>query len=1101
MHKHTSYTFLFTFIILFAFQTTSTAKILHEQNQTIKKESFHIAEASVRCPKNKPWNTENIAQWIHLPIETLKRVKVKRALDNKALCTMPASKLARAIDKVTNPPKPDQPDKAMEFRMQQLSVFGVVKPDGLIKASEKRKNIVEQTQNIMYRRYLKKYNITSFQTTLSNTPLRSASSTEASSTEASETEASETSTKTIDLTRYDWDFLGPDNIGGRIRTLFIHPSDTNLLFAGSVGGGIWKSQDSGTSWEAVDDFMANLAVTSIAADPRTTGETNSTVLYAATGEGFYNSDGLKGYGLFKSTDGGETWEHLASTDPTTQDSDWYYINRIAINRNGVIIAVARNNAIFTSSDDGDTWSKSAPGPNWYSMMDDVKFDPNDDTKAIVGSISGNIYYTTDSGSTWTEVNIVDASSSWISGRVEIAYATSSNTIYASVNNNSGEIYRSTDGGVTWVEQSNPKHLGSQGWYANAIWVDPTDANHLLIGGLDLYRSTDGGVNWTKISTWWRSPSSPHADHHMIINDPNYNGSDNLRVYNTNDGGIYKADDISNANDGDSNNGWTNLNNNLGVTQFYGAAGIAGSKITGGAQDNYTLLQTDDNSTAWQKIYGGDGGLSAVSHQNDATKFYYFGEYTRLRIHRSDDGAGASYIYENGLDDASVDANFIAPFYLDPNNDNTMLAGGASLWRSTNVSTADEGDITWSKIKNAVNDTRISQITISEGDSDLVLLGYNDGSIYKSTDATAAAPTWTKIHDDNGKNVLALLIDKNDHSIFYAGWGGFAAGNLKQSTDSGATWNDISQGLPEAPMRSIVHHPTRSDYLYVGTEVGIFTSEDQGASWFAENNGPANVSVDQLFWYDDATLIAATHGRSIFKAKIELGACEKVNHPLYAYQWSLVSFPCNTGDNTIEDLLGDSLGAYGNNWVIYEQTGADDYKGGNTQKRRMDGNDTIVLGKGYWIITDGNKTMTIDHTLPNLSFTVETNASDFDISDANFTTVFQMQLSDSDTDSVKKMILGNPYPEAIHLDNVYFSHNNANDGYNPMSTDTNESNNPNAPYIEGNVYTTDENSSEIYISILPDTPGFSNTITPMSAFYIKLKSGETGTNYMTFPNEE
>jgi hypothetical protein len=251
------------------FQTSSTAKILHEQNQTLRKQSFPIAEVSVRCPKDKPWTTENIAQWIHLPVNTLKRVKVKRALDNDALCTMPASKLTRAIDKVVNPPKPDQPDKAIEFRMQQLSVYGIVKPDGLIKASEKRKEIVEQTRQIMYQHYLKKHNLPTSQTTLKTMPLNVLSM----------------KTTTIDLSRYDWDFLGPDNIGGRIRTLFIHPSDTNLLFAGSVGGGIWKSTDGGSIWHIVDDFMGNLAVTSIAADPRTTNNINSTVLYASTGEG------------------------------------------------------------------------------------------------------------------------------------------------------------------------------------------------------------------------------------------------------------------------------------------------------------------------------------------------------------------------------------------------------------------------------------------------------------------------------------------------------------------------------------------------------------------------------------------------------------------------------------------------------------------------------------------------------------------------------------------------------------------------------------------------------------------------------------------------
>ncbi len=1044
--------------------------------------------ATPRCPAKKTWSDRNIARWLHLSLKELETVKTLRALDNHDLCTMPLSKLERAIEKALHPARPDQPDKAMEFRMQQLSVYGYVKPDGLIRAAEARKRIVEKTRQFLLKRF----------------PTSKSASSTSSTDSSSEPESDSGGTvRPISVTPRDWEFLGPGNIGGRIRTLYIHPSDTDLLFAGSVGGGIWKSTDGGASWSPVNDFMANLVVTSIAADPQTTDNVDDTVLYAATGEGFYNGDALRGYGLFKSTDGGATWEHLSSTDPT-QDGDWYYVNRVAVNDQGVIIAVARNNAVFTSTDGGDSWTKNEPGPHWYSMMEDVVFDPNDGHKAIVGSINGNIYYTTDSGSTWTEVNIVDASDSWISGRVEIAYAASTpNLVYASVDHNSGEIYRSIDGGITWEVLSNPKHLGSQGWYDNAIWVDPTDADHLVIGGLDLYRSTDGGENWTKISTWWLSPDSPHADHHVIVNDPGYNGTTNKRVYNASDGGIYKADDITVANDDADNNGWTNLNHNLGVTQFYGAAGIPGSKITGGAQDNYTLLHTDANSTDWDKIAGGDGGFSAVSHESDPDKFYYFGEYVYLKIHRSDDGAGSEYIYENGLDDATNNnANFIAPFLLDPNDENTMLAGGASLWRSTNVTADDQADVTWSKIKDEVSGTKISQIAIAEGDSNLVLVGYNDGSIYKSTDANSSTPTWSKIHDANGKNVLALMIDKDNHDIFYAGWGGFASGNLQQSTDGGSSWNDISDGLPEAPMRSIVRNPYRPDYLYVGTEVGIFTSEDQGATWYADNNGPANVSVDQLFWYDDSTLVAATHGRGIFKTKINWRPCERVYRPLTAYRWTLVSFPCDTGDNSISDLLGDALGTYGDDadWVMYEQTGNDDYRAPNTEKRLMESNDTLEPGKGYWIITDANRTLKVDDTLSGLSFVTETNASDLNIDDSNFTTVFLKQLPDSNEDYAKNIILGNPFPNTIHLENVYFSHGDADDGYHPMSDSNDSDENPNAPYIVGHVYTTDDSGEEIYKAIAPDTPGFSDTIDPMVAFFIQLNSGETGSNYLALPDE-
>jgi len=1038
----------------------------NQQQMQHSKENKHFAPIDRRCPKDQKWTDANLEKWLHLSGKRLHQLKVVRALDNQALCTLPAKTLARALSKVENPPRPDKPDAAMKFRMEQLSVNGVVKPDGLINAMKQLDRIESFTQQFIQKQ-----------------------------------------AKTISVSRDNWVPLGPGNVGGRIRTLWVHPKDPNLLFAGSVGGGIWKSTDGGANWHAVDDFMANLAVTSIVADPRTTDDIATTVLYAATGEGVYNIDALRGYGLFKSVDGGETWQHLASTDPTTEDSDWYYVNRIAINHDGVMIAVARSNAIFTSSDDGDTWSKSEPGPNWYTVMEDVKFDPNDDSKAIVGSVNGNCYYSTDTGSTWTESNIVDASDSWLSGRVELSYAASTaNKIYASVDNNNGEIYRSDDGGLTWELVDNPEHLGNQGWYANAIWVDPTDDTHLVIGGLDLYQTTDAGDNWTKISTWWLSPNSPHADHHAIVSDPGYDGDSDKRVYITNDGGLYKADDITVTDDSDdADNGWENINNGLAVTQFYGAAALTGSRITGGTQDNGTLLNVDINNSSWDKVFGGDGGFSATSTQATDGEYYYFGEYVYLQIHRSDNGAGSSYIYENGLDDAGDNANFIAPFVMDPNDNNTMLAGGESLWRSTNISTEDENDINWTKIKDPVDGTKISQIAIAEGDSDLILVGYNNGSIYKTTNGTAASPTWTQIHDDVSKHVLALLIDKDDHDILYAGWGGFDSDNLQKSNDGGDSWNTISDALPDVPMRTIERHPTRSDYLYVGTEVGLFTSEDQGGTWLTVDRGPANVSVEKLFWYDDETLIAATHGRGLFRAKIELEPCEEVRRLLNAYHWTLVSFPCDTGDNGVEALLGKALGTYGNSddWVMYEQTGEDDYIGGNTKKRMLDANDTVEPGKGYWIITATDRNMTIDHTLSGLAFTSERNASDFDITNSYFTTVHVRQLPDSDENGTKKVMLGNPFPRSIHLNNIYFSHDDANSSYNPMSDNNDSDENPNAPYIDGTVYTFDKQSTNNvdYEAISPDTPGFSNLISPMTGFFIILKSGSTGSNYMAFPYEK
>jgi len=796
-------------LIIAACVTLVFGAVQHETNTT-KAGLTKETKTEARCLKNKAWTEKNLALWLKTSEKRIHDVKIVRSLSNRDLCTMPAEKLARAFYKLDHPARPDKPDEAMRFRLLQQSVNGVVKPDGLLNAIEQRKQIMARIKP---------------------------------------------STPSPNIDNAHWVKLGPGNIGGRIRSIYIHPADTDLMFLGSVGGGIWKSTDGGDSWSPVDDFMGNLAVTSIVADPRTTNDVSSTVLYAATGEGFYNIDGIRGYGIFKSTDGGDTWTHLDSTSPSN-DSDWYYVNRLAVNSDGVIIAVARGNAIFTSTDGGETWTKK----DTDSSMRDVDFDPNDKTKAIAATLDGSVYYSNNTGADWQKSTIVD--SSW--KRVEIAYAKSSHVVYASVDNNEGEIYKSTDNGANWTYVSNPKHLGGQGWYANIIWVDPTDDQHLIVGGLDLYESTDGGENWTKISTWWRS-DSVHADQHMIIEDPDYDGNNNRRIYFGNDGGIFKTDDITTVNDGSGDNGWVNLNHDLAITQFYGGAGVAGSKIVGGTQDNGDLIH--DANTTWGKIYGGDGGFSSLAQQTTAGKYFYFGEYVYLRLHRSDDGASAENIYDDLSDAINADANFIAPFTVDPNNPDVLLAGGLRLWRSSNIRTADPDDVTWDTIKDSTG-TKISQIAVAEGNSSIILVGYNNGEIYKTTDGTSSSPSWTKIHDSNGKMVLALMIDKSNPDTFYAGFGGYAASNLIKTTDGGSTWSTISDDLPEAPVRAIVRNPNDPNYLYVGTEVGIFISNDGGQNWETDNKGPANVSVEKLFWYDDRTLVAVTHGRGMFKYELE-----------------------------------------------------------------------------------------------------------------------------------------------------------------------------------------------------------------------------------------
>nr|WP_255604260.1 choice-of-anchor D domain-containing protein [Oscillochloris sp. ZM17-4] len=775
-----------------------------------------------------------IAAHRQISVEMAEQLGRLRSLSPAAICVMPQDKLDRAIFRVGSP-MPDKPDEALAWRNLALrSEDGSIKPDGIGLALEH----VAQMRA-----------------------------------------ADPSGPPAAGIAQDQWKWLGPGNIGGRIRALVIHPTQTSRMWAGSVSGGIWYSSNGGTRWDPVDDFMSNLAVSTMVMDP-----TNSDVMYAGTGEGFYNIDGIQGAGIFKSSDGGVSWSQLSAT----ANSNFVYVNRLDISNDGATLLAATRTGIYRSTDGGSSWTQV-----WSTQTLDVNFNPNDPTYAVAGGRYGDAWYSTNGGVSWTAASGIPLSTS-TSRRVEVAYAPSvaaPGTIYASVDINSGEIWKSTDGGQSYsLVSTGYSYLGGQGWYDNIIWVAPDNPNTLIVGGIDLWRSTNGGASLTQVSSWQYSPSSAHADQHAIVADPGYNGTTNRTVYFGNDGGIYKAVNISTLG-GDypyNTTGWQELNNNLGITQFYGAAGNASTGvIIGGAQDNGTLAYHGD-SEGWVKVYGGDGGFSAAD-PNDSN--YFYGEYVYANIHRTSTGAtvnsaayisgqywtGSAYAWKPApytiTDAANSAANFIAPFILDPNDSNRMLVGGLSLWRTNNVKAPNTNSTgpQWAAIKPSVG-SNISAIAVAPGNSDIIWVGHNNGNVYQTTNGTAASPTWTQV-DTNGvglpnRYANRIAIDPNNSAIVYVTFGGFSADNVYRTADGGATWADRTgagaTGLPNAPVRSLVISPLDSSRIYVGSEVGIFASEDAGATWSLPHDGPSNVSVDELFWVGN-TLTAATHGRGVYQA--------------------------------------------------------------------------------------------------------------------------------------------------------------------------------------------------------------------------------------------
>jgi len=655
----------------------------------------------------------------------------------------------------------------------------------------------------------------------------------------------------------NWIEWGPENVGGRSRALLIDPRDPDRLVGGSVSGGIWLSDDRGASWRTVDDFLEFPAIGCLTRDPF-----DADTIYAGTGEGYFNGDAIGGGGIYKSTDNGDSWALLEST------IDFDNITRIAISPTDphVMLIGKRYGGVLRSDDGGNSWTTTYGAQGAY----DVDFHPWDGTQAIAHIIDYDFdlsdwfhqaIYSEDGGATWSAAAGLEAMYDFNS-RIELAYAPSDPQIVYASTAIDGGIWKSIDGGRSFSPQTVTGQSATS-WYANPLWVDPTNPDVLLTGGFDVYRSDDGGITLTRISAGYLLTEQPHPDIHHFVEDPNYDGNANRRVYVGTDGGFFRTEDIYSANTG---SGWEAVDKSYRTTQFYGADGHGPTmRLYGGTQDNGSLRL--DNDTSARLTFGGDGGFSAIARDDPD---YMYGEYIFLQIHRSTNGGlSASYIY-NGLGDAGSDANFIAPFILDPNDPNTLLAGGRSLWRTRD---AKAPSVLWEEVRGPGTD-RASAIAVAPGNSDIIWLGLNNGEIWQSQNGTLDDPNWQAIDDNDGVNplpdryVTRMLVDPLDSNLAYVAFGGFEDDNLYVTRDGGQSWNDLTgtgdTGLPHCPIRGIARHPANPNWLFVGTEVGLFSSRDGGESWSTNDRGPSSVSIDEtVFMHDSEILLVATHGRGLF----------------------------------------------------------------------------------------------------------------------------------------------------------------------------------------------------------------------------------------------
>ncbi|MFN0112549.1 MAG: putative Ig domain-containing protein [Blastocatellia bacterium] len=706
-----------------------------------------------------------------------------------------------------------------------------------------------------------------------------------------------------------WTTLGPGNIGGRTRAWLIHPTQPDTMFAAGVAGGVWKTTDGGASWTPISDLIANLAICTLAMPSG-----NPNVIYAGTGESQAGTIGVRGNGIFKTTDGGATWTQLTAT---ANNSNFHFVNKLAVSPDGQRVYAATSNGVFRSLDGGTSWTQTLNQP----VCDDLvrRSDQNGDVLFVAcrPANQGTISRNSDAAGTgsWEPVLTETGMS-----RVSLALAPSNqNTVYAiSSASNAAPgpsnryisglhaVFRSTDGGAagSWtarVRNTDPVLFNTllltnpsvalcnntfinQGHYDNVIAVDPVDANRVWVGGVSLFRSDDGGANWGLAPC----DGQFHVDIHAIVFHPQFNGTTNKAMFVGSDGGVFRLTDsrlgtrtqvcgVANCAGQITS---TSLNNSYGVTQFYhGLPYPDGKTFFGGTQDNGTPRGNEAAGVnGWNSIFGGDGGYVAIDPAN--TNVLYAAT-TRFSLLKSTNGGTNFSPSATGISDPL--SLFIVPVVMDPNNSQRLWTGGGRMWRTDNAA----GN--WVSASVAQTSDIVSSIAVAPGNSNIVLAGTSSGFIQRTNAATTATATtdWPRVRPRSGL-VSWLAFEPNNANVVYATYSTFNTApnqfHVYKSIDGGASWAGLDGAgagkLPDVPVHTISVDPLTPNRLYIGTDVGVFSSVDGGANWAVENSGFANVITEALTINTAGTtkyLFAFTHGRGAWRVELKNVVCGAVTN--------------------------------------------------------------------------------------------------------------------------------------------------------------------------------------------------------------------------------
>lgn len=697
--------------------------------------------------------------------------------------------------------------------------------------------------------------------------------------------------------------LGIRNIGsaamsGRVSALAAARRKDGALtiYVGAASGGVWKSTDGGTTFRPKFDKQPVQSIGAITLNPN-----NPDDIWVGTGEAWVRNSVSIGDGVYRSTDGGETWKHLGlpnserivriEVDPRNAETALVCVT-------GRLWSDSTERGVYRTTDGGKSWALVLKGGNASTGCGNMSIDAKN-PDVVFASLwdfrrkgwtfrsggegpdapSGSgLYRSADGGRTWKEVTGGGLPAKPY-GRVGVAVAPSdSNIVYAVVEGVKSALFRSADGGRTWERRDDSQMMVWRPFYFSHLVVDPSNPDRLFKPNLQLIQSNDGG------KTFSNAGGGAHGDFHDVWIDP----KDPQHVIAGDDGGLWFSKDGANR--------WWKANN-LPISQFYHVSVDDKDpyQVYGGLQDNSSWVGDSSypggvTNSRWENLYGGDG-FWVFSDPADPN--FAYAEYQGGNLARIDRRTLASRdIQPRARDGEKLRWNWNTPLHLSPNETGTLYMGAQFLFRTRNqgqtwerispdLTTNDpkkqqqelSGGIT---VDNSSAEMHTTIYTISESPKDgkVIWVGTDDGNVqvtrdggksWKNVTANAKVPanSWVS-YIDAGRHAPGTAYVAFDRHTF-----GEMGPMLYKTTDYGATWTALATPKDPKGIRGYAHvlreDPVRPGLLYAGTELGLWVSLDDGANWaqFKGGDFPAVAVRDLVVQPRDHDLVLATHGRGIW----------------------------------------------------------------------------------------------------------------------------------------------------------------------------------------------------------------------------------------------